>query len=265
MSVILEDELSLENTREDSKESERKSNVIKTEMEKGIYEVNKPEHIMFLTDFNKTLPVKIHFFTSQGDKICRKTALIGEEDCKWCKEPDFFDKEKTNEAKSSVAFAVYNFNCVGRKIDLMDKKTKKPKLGKDGNPIVYDSKPIQCLVIKRGPNDQNLARIKEYHDAGEMTNGLFELRRAPKEAKKALVPEVADRPFVEKTFKKKLQVPQEIVDRYSEYPTEMVRGLLANTFGVYDDDATEKLYTLTIKPEPLESTDSGSASRKMDG
>jgi hypothetical protein len=253
--MSIDDELSLESTRKEATEfTEYKTCRVKTEMERNFLEVDKPEYMTFLTALDSALPVEFHGFTSQGSQICRKTSLLKEETCKWCNEDDRWSKttpKAKNKASNGLAIAVYNFNAEGRKKTIKDKDGN-PKKNKEGKEVVYESKPVQCLLLKRGSDDANLVSLREYDEEGALMDGVWELRKHPKEAKKTLVPTVTERKMTEKRFKRSLEVPQDVKKRWANMPKEEARGFLANQFDLYDDNAPDRLFALTIKPQALD-------------
>lgn len=254
------DELSLSENKPSSSGdtgSPAYKDIIRTDIFRTILEeVNKKDYISFLTSLSHGLVFDMHSFTSQGDQMCRKSKLIGEETCKWCEEPAFYnnpDKTKKNFASPCIGLLIYNHSAVGRNKPWLDRKTKEPKKDKDGKVIMLEGRPVQVLVLKRGIDNGNLQQLEEYDAEEVLTSAVFSILKHPKEAKKTVVPATEDRTVAEKIFKRKLNVPADVQERFEAMTKEEARGLIANVFGVYNEQATDKLLQLTIKPEPVES------------
>lgn len=258
------DPLSLESTVKTATEFPE-NNRIKTGIGRTmIMETEVPHWFTPLTNLEKGLPALEHNFTSAGTQICRKSAFLQEKTCKWCLEKDRFDKsgKKTNKAKSIWLLPIYMFNSVGNVIEY-DKK--------DGTHVgPFPDNPIQFISLPRGVEDCNIDVLKEYNREGELTSTVFEIKKFPKEQKKAMSAVFADKKKVDKKFAHigGCNVPQEILEDWANKTKEEVRGLGGNCYGLFSDEAPKIMFDFLTKPEPLpddEVDEAKSASELMDG
>lgn len=215
-------------------------------------ETGIPQYFCFLTDLSKCLQIRTHKFTSDGNTLCAKSILLGGDsstNCKYCKEPDNFDKSKYNKSRNSIVVLAYIFDNVGLKDDILDPEDPTKVLR------TVPRNPIKAMEIYRGQEDVNIDLIKDLHKEGVLLTELFQISKPPKEAKKATVPELASRNAVKNKFKhlrEGLVVPQHIAQEYNEMSAERVKGLLLNCYvsGKFNLD-WDMLKKHAIKPEPV--------------
>lgn len=280
-----EDLLSLENTAAPEVVSSFNSDRIKTGISLFYYEEVGVNYyftpLVNITDQkSKILPLKLHEYIkikkmvdgkekdSFTTKVCRKSALIGEEVCEWCSHKDAFDKsgKKLNFARDVVMIPVYVFNRVG---------VIKTYKDKDGNEKEYPVNPVCFLVLKRGQKDANIANILEDDRTDDFLGSVYSTCKFPKELKKAPCVESQDSKKVAKKFQhlpEGITVPQDILDHWNSLTREEVRGLAANCYGLFDSHATKRLLELATKPDAVsEDTDDKpeestvNAAAEMDG
>jgi hypothetical protein len=221
------DDLGLENNKQEAKPRSNYENKVKTGI--GSFfarEVDKPYYAAALTALSKGLVIHMHG-TAHGPVPCKKskvfTATPDKVVCETCLEPDSFNAKKKNEAKPALCLPMYFYDSVGNVIDI-------PK--DDGTVIQVNDNPTKIAVLKAGTNNVNLTAFKEYDDEGELMAEIWELKRYPKEAKKAMVPAVAVKKKVEKQFQHigGTTVPADVRDKFDSMTREEVRGLIVNIF-----------------------------------
>lgn len=223
------DELSLEETVQEGTPLADYANRIKTGIGSlYIKEADKPYFGTWLTDFTKGLTMLMHY-TERGPVPCKKskvfTANPDKTECETCKTLDPFDpkKKKLNKAHNVLIMLGYWFDSVGKVLSYENK---------DGDKVEYNDNPIKFAILKRGNNDVNLTNMKDYHEQGELMDDIWELKKFPKEAKKAMVPVVANKTKVNKNFAHigGCVVPEDVREWADSLTVKDVRGLAVNLF-----------------------------------
>ncbi len=227
MANDLDDDLSLDNTMEEATPYGDFSNKVKTGI--GAWftkEVDKSFFAQPLAAFNKCLPIDLHF-TEEGPVVCKKSKVLTADPantkCEGCLLKDTFDKsgKKFNKPAACLAIPMYFFNSVGNVESYTDK---------DGKLVEYNDNPTKFAFLKRGKNDVNLESMKDYNDQEELMINIWELKRYPKELKKAISPAIASKKKVDKLFQHigGATVPPDVLERFENMTREEVRGLAIN-------------------------------------
>lgn len=273
----MSDILSLENTVKEKGETPSYKDKIRTGYSLfWTREINVPSYFQPLVNITgsnaKHLPLKIHEYvpiTIEVDgekviklqtKVCRKSVLLGEEDCPWCKTKNHFNKTKLNRASDVIVFPVYMFSLVGRM----------GEYEKDGQKVEYPLNPVTFLAIKRGTEDNNIMEIIEDDMSDVFLDTVYSIKKKPKEAKEAMRAIRENAKSVAKKLQhlpEGLEIPKAIKDNWASMTKEQVRGLAANCYGLFTQDAPKRLLELAVKPEavPEDETPSSDVAKEMDG
>jgi hypothetical protein len=168
------DDLGLDSTKEEARVLLNFENRVRTDV-KSAY-LDKVDYSYFgvpLCSLKDALPVKVHY-TEKGPRLCLKSQVLTDDaskvECKGCKEPNPFNKKKLNTAANCLLVPFYMFDAVGNVITWETE---------DGEEKSVNDNPEQIVILKRGQNDVNLDKMRQYDDQGEFQNFVWELKRYP--------------------------------------------------------------------------------------
>ena len=137
-----------------------------------------PYRLSFLHPYELCEDLLVHQNTeAPWVHICEKMYYPPDEqasvNCDECNQPPRFgDKSKKNNPKKRRAFLAYVYDLIGQQV--LD-KDKKPKVNKDGEPIIDD--PLKVVEISQGKDEVNFEILKLQSDKGFFQSKVWTLQK----------------------------------------------------------------------------------------